>query len=70
MAPLPTLQVPPVLGRLFMTRAGVAPGWGQGRGGRAAPVVGWQIESFLWLLEGVLGATACLLVTSQKLRLL
>lgn len=70
MAPLSALQVPPVLSRAVMIRAGVAPGWGQGRGGRAPPLVGWQTEPLLLLLEGVLGAPACLLVTSQRLRLL
>ena len=68
--PSPPSKSLPSLSGLFMTRAGAARGWGQGRGGRAAPVVDGQTEPLLWLLEGVLGATACLLVTSQRLHLL
>ena len=70
MAPLPTLQVPPILVRAVYDKGWAACGWGQGRGGRAAPVVDGQTEPLLRLLEGVFGATACLLVTSQRLRLL
>lgn len=70
MVPSPQCKSLPSLSGLFMTRAGVARGWWQGRGGRAVPVVDGQTEPLLQLLEGVLGATACLLVTSQRLRLL
>lgn len=55
---------------LFMTRAGVARGWGQDRAGMAALGVCAHTEPLLQPLEGVLGATVCPLVTSEGLRLL